>query len=380
MRHDIEIARGVKTFKRIAGELQQLTAAAELALHLCAQQAVKGVHENGEHLENCLALLREAQLGLAKAFRQKLSGAFAAPSEQTFSAKDLPQLALASSLSGYTQKVQIFVSSQCSFEMPRQRGPCWGLLKGFMSMFPSSSLLHSWTFTRENGKLFLTFLTCFAVGRSGIGSGVGGTPIIPGWNATPAGTVAYLIFQKGNQAAALKKNLDRFVGVGLGTMLGQLTLNVSCDLEGDIGASDASTKALRILKDIKRKPSKSLLGGHELDCLLFLLAYFCLEYLSFFVYFASANFSYAGLMFSCFFAEHSLHSCSVQGRSLSNYENLLSQLVAIIVASLMDLLTDDSMSIRATEALERFLEALAEALEAFPLSRRDDARRFASGK
>lgn len=61
-------------------------------------------------------------------------------------------------------------------------------------------------------------------------------------------------------------------------------------------------------------------------------------------------------------------------RSLSNYENLLSQLVAIIVASLMDLLTDDSMSIRATEALERFLEALAEALQAFPLGRRDDAR------
>ena len=48
--------------------------------------------------------------------------------------------------------------------------------------------------------------------------------------------------------------------------------------------------------------------------------------------------------------------------------------MAIIVASLMDLLTDDSMSIRATEALERFLEALAEALQAFPLGRRDDAR------
>lgn len=31
-------------------------------------------------------------------------------------------------------------------------------------------------------------------------------------------------------------------------------------------------------------------------------------------------------------------------RSLSNYQNLLSQLVAIIVASLMDLLTDKSMS------------------------------------
>ena len=33
------------------------------------------------------------------------------------------------------------------------------------------------------------------------------------------------------------------------------------------------------------------------------------EFLSFFVYFASPNFFYAGLMFSCFFAEHSLHQC-----------------------------------------------------------------------
>lgn len=245
-----EILGGAKTFKRIATELQQLTAAAELALHLCAQQAVKGSRlSEDEHLENCLAMLREAQQSLAKALWQKLSGAFEGFSEQTFSAKDLPQLALASSLSGYTQKVQIFLSSLRGFEMPKQRGPCWGLLKGFMSMFPSYSKLHSWTFTRENGKLFLTFLTCFALGRSGIGSGAGGKPIIPGWNATPAGTVAYLIFQGGNQAAALKKNLDRFVGVGLGTMLGQLTLNVSCDLAGDIGASDEQFEPFWTLLD-----------------------------------------------------------------------------------------------------------------------------------
>lgn len=37
------------------------------------------------------------------------------------------------------------------------------------------------------------------------------------------------------QAAALKKNLDRFVGVGLGTMLGQLVMGISCDISLDIG-------------------------------------------------------------------------------------------------------------------------------------------------
>lgn len=38
------------------------------------------------------------------------------------------------------------------------------------------------------------------------------------------------------------------------------------------------------------------------------------------------------------------HAPQPTHRSLSNYQNLLSQLVAIIVASLMDLLTDKSMS------------------------------------
>ena len=51
-----------------------------------------------------------------------------------------------------------------------------------------------------NAKLFATFLVCFFVGRLGLGSGFSGKPLIPNWNATPAGTVAYLIFQGGNKA------------------------------------------------------------------------------------------------------------------------------------------------------------------------------------
>ena len=51
-----------------------------------------------------------------------------------------------------------------------------------------------------NAKLFATFLVCFILGRLGLGSGLNAKPLIPNWNATPAGTVAYLIFQGGNKA------------------------------------------------------------------------------------------------------------------------------------------------------------------------------------
>ena len=43
---------------------------------------------------------------------------------------------------------------------------------------------------------------------------------------------------KWGEAAALKKNLDRFIGVGLGTLLGQLVMRISYDLSPDIGQGD----------------------------------------------------------------------------------------------------------------------------------------------
>lgn len=54
-------------------------------------------------------------------------------------------------------------------------------------------------------KLLLTYLICFLIGRLGfgclacllarIGTGPTKNPFVPPFNATPAGTVAYLIFQ-----------------------------------------------------------------------------------------------------------------------------------------------------------------------------------------
>lgn len=341
-----------RTFHHIKEGLSDLTLAADVALYHCAALAVRGASQDGcwKSLQGSLLDLQEAERSLTQTFAERGLREVEKSPMEGFSKTELPQLALASSISGYSQKVSNHLASFQGSVGVRRVGPCCGFWKGFVDLFPANPFkLQSWkAVTYSNAKLFATFLVCFILGRLGLGSGLNAKPLIPNWNATPAGTVAYLIFQGGNKAAALKKNLDRFIGVGLGTMLGQLTMGISCDISMDVGA--------------------------ELACGFFLLAYFCLEFLSFFVYFASPNFFYAGLMFSCFFAEHSLHQCDkrIGTRSLSNYQNLLSQLVAIIVASLMDLLTDKSMSIRATDSLEKFVTAMQRALDAFPLGQRDE--------
>ena len=74
----------------------------------------------------------------------------------------------------------------------------------FFARFPHFETSLSEFITRPgNAKLFATFLVCFFVGRLGLGSGFSGKPLIPNWNATPAGTVAYLIFQGGNKAGSI---------------------------------------------------------------------------------------------------------------------------------------------------------------------------------
>ena len=74
----------------------------------------------------------------------------------------------------------------------------------FFARFPHFETSLSESITRPgNAKLFATFLVCFFVGRLGLGSGFSGKPLIPNWNATPAGTVAYLIFQGGNKAGSI---------------------------------------------------------------------------------------------------------------------------------------------------------------------------------
>ena len=180
------------------------------------------------------------------------------------------------------------------------------------------------------------------IGRIGIGSKV---KFVPAFNATPAGTVAYLIFQGGDQAAALKKNMDRFMGVAFGSMLGTLAVGTSGSLLGYLGWYGS--------------------------CVLFLVIYFVFELLALFVYFSSPTFFYVGLMFSCFFATSALRPFDdLMALGKSDYQNILSQLLAILIATLMDLLADKSLSIRATTNLEKFLMIADEAFTSYPLSRR----------
>ena len=279
--------------------------------------------------------------------------------QQSFTSTHLPQFALASSASGYSQKVGDLLLAMAEFDPTTQAiGPLRGLLQGLLAL-PGADL-QSWDSLLSVMKLLLTFTSCFMLGWLGIC--VSSTSFVPPFNATPAGTVAYLIFQSGDQAAALKKNMDRFLGVASGSMLGTLTVG-SCGCLSSFLGWDGAT-------------------------VLFLLLYFCFEILAFFVYFSSPSFSYAGLMFSCFYSiaalrpfedlktrEHFTASGRLQpgverADLKAEFQNILSQLLAIVIATLVDLLADTSFSIRATASLRSFIQLVDEAFERYPVSTR----------
>ena len=126
--------------------------------------------------------------------------------------------------------------------------------------------------------------------------------------------------------------------------------------------------------------------GWDGATVLFLLLYFCFEILAFFVYFSSPSFSYSGLMFSCFYSiaalrpfedlktrEHFTASGRLQpgverADLKAEFQNILSQLLAIVIATLVDLLADTSFSIRATASLRSFIQLVDEAFERYPVS------------
>ena len=135
------------------------------------------------------------------------------------------------------------------------------------------------------------------------------------------------------------------MGVAFGSMLGTLTVGFAASMNAVV--------------------------GWDFAVLIFLLLYFFFEVIALFVYFASPTYFYVGLMFSCFYAENALTSFKgVDTLGRSNYQNILSQLVAILVATLMDVITDRSLSLRATAKLKRFVAVVDEAVQHFPVSSR----------
>lgn len=322
-------------------ELLQLIYSTKGALQRSVAAAVQGDvdNETEERLEFCLGDLEDGQSMLHQAFKTRLQqqGSW----HHLFTSAHLPQFALASSVSGYSQKVADLLESMAEFD-PAERavGPVRAFFQGLLAL-PGKDF-KSWDANLNVLKLLATFTLCFMIGRIGIGSKV---KFVPAFNATPAGTVAYLIFQGGDQAAALKKNMDRFMGVAFGSMLGTLAVGTSGSLLGYLGWYGS--------------------------CVLFLVIYFVFELLALFVYFSSPTFFYVGLMFSCFFATSALRPFDdLMALGKSDYQNILSQLLAILIATLMDLLADKSLSIRATTNLEKFLMIADEAFTSYPLSRR----------
>jgi len=246
-----------------------------------------------------------------------------------FTEHRLSQFAFAYGISGYCQQVAESISEMLDTgdEGLEGRNPWYALIDGILALPRGINF-------RRNIKLMMTYFLCFTIGRHGLGY----YPkwVFPDFNSTPAGTVSYLIFQGGNQAAAIKKNIDRFIGVSFGTMVGQLLLSGSC-----LGNPN--------------------LTGEIIDMPWFVLT-FLVFWASLFVYYATDQWSYVGLLTCAFFAQHVLSvSCDnvlLNQTSLSNYQNILAQLVAIVIATLMDMVTDRPMAMSATDALEDFAKTI----------------------
>ncbi|CAJ1367617.1 unnamed protein product [Effrenium voratum] len=323
-------------FVSVQKELSALVRESKGSLFRCVAVAIQGDLAAESDLTMSLSALEEAQRNLTAAFRRSLSQV---PLQQVFTFGQLPELALASSVSGYSQLVGTLASELLVFEPFADKPSLTEQLRGLCSF---SALGCGRRKFLETMKLLVAYLACFALGRSGIGG------FLPPFNSTAPGTVSYLIFQGGDQAAALKKNSDRFMGVGLGSLMGVLLLGSSCGISSLVGV---------------------WMQG------IFLIAYFVLEFMGFYMYFASPSFFYVGLMFCCFFASSALDSCNqLKSDSTSNFQSMLSQLLAILIATLMDVTTDRSLSIRATQNLEAFVDVMDRALDTYPISKRKARR------
>ena len=345
VQHSESVAMNHHIFEAVLPELEELARASKVCLHLSAYVAVSGCLDESDALCSAIETLNGAQARLAARFRAHVS---TSPLLQTFKPDHLPELALAASMSGYSRAIADHLSALLEEDLPASESLLWTFLVGLRALPPTRKDLRSTSYHRDTWKVFVTFVLCFVLGRVGLGSV---KKFVPAYNATPAGTVAYLIFQGGNEAAALKKNTDRFLGVGLGTMLGQLTLGSSCAFANYL--------------------QNALISQLSLPVYLFV------EFASFYCYFGSPNFSYCGLLVACFFAEHALARCGdITQDSLTNYRNLLSQLLAIVIASLMDILTDTSLSVRATADLGAFVLVFDNALSCFEPGNVGDVQSF----
>ena len=318
-------AWAASVFALLEPDMLRLVKASEVALRHLACIAASGFLGDAERqkLSMCKDAIDEAHMRLSLQFHEKVAELGSLEGSGAHSA----DLAVAASLSGYSRELSAHISHVLTTNNPVV-GPAYGFVHGLYHLIPKLSELKSVQFHVKIWKLLLTYVACFVIGRLGLmkDSADASSAIIRSFNSTPASTVAYLIFHGDNQAASLKKNLDRFVGVGLGSMMGQLILGISC---------------LSMDMDLRTSPA-------------FLAAYFCFQFMAFFTYFASPTYSYAGLLAGSFFAEHALAAClGLSDRSLTNYQNMLGQLIAIAAASLMDTATDSSASTRATANLER---------------------------
>jgi hypothetical protein len=290
-------------------EMKAVTGTSWKLASVCAKAAVSGGVDQSEQ-DDISAFVEEtlsAKARLAEAFAKARRHDMEAKGGEVLTGATLHQHAVVYAVSGYAASCTN-MADRLLDEDEREAGigPFSALLTAIKEL---PSPMFSNVALPDATRQFLTYVIVFIFGRYGL------PHVIPDWNSTPPGTVAYLLSQTGHAGSALKKNFDRFVGVTFGTMVGQLIYVVGCNL-GD---------------------AHGVIWPQAIQT----FAFFVFQLCGFYVYFGTTTYSYVGLLIACFGAEHMLLGCGIYGPDDSDsdsavYMNLMGQLVAIMSSAMMD--------------------------------------------
>jgi len=321
--------RGMASDKQLLRTLQphlkEVIVRAWALLCHCSEHACNDASSVGdaEQVQQELLSIRAAQAALASAFVK------ARRQNEHLKEGNLAEHAFAHALSSYAECVATHALAMLTTE--KRPAPRSEVLRQF-------SLPRLRPFTKEELLDFLQpalgYFVSFYIGLMGIG--IGNSWAIPRYSSTIPGTMAFLIFSGGKQGSAFARTANRFMGVGVGTFLGQLMFFTSCMGEDIFGSA---------LK------SYVVLPG-------FVVATFFIELIALFFAFASPTSGYQGLLVGCFFAQHFMATCpdDVDEAKIASHDSLLCQFLAMFIATLIEILVDPPSDVMAIAHFARFAD------------------------
>lgn len=303
---------------------------------------------HSEALRQELSALAAIQAALSEALRHSGS-----QKQEELHEGNLAEHAFAFALSSYADGV-VAHASEILGEDSHAPPYCSRFRIAFAGVLPGLSRLSSASLF-EILRHLLGFLLAFFVGWFGIGE-KGAWALNP-YSSTVASTIAFLIFSGGKQASALQKTMNRFMGVGVGTFLGQLMYYTGCMGTGMFGETVTTFV---------------IVPG-------FVALTFVIEAVALFFAFSSQSSGYQGLLVGCFFAQHFMRPCSqdnLAAQLRSGYENLLAQFVAMFIATLMELFVHQPSDSIAVRQLAGFGESFVGTLRQLLLSPEESNIKF----